>query len=42
MKENFKITNFYKPAESRKKSADIYVVGLKYTASKGSSVEIEK
>jgi 23S rRNA (uridine2552-2'-O)-methyltransferase len=42
MKEHFKITKLYKPAASRKKSAEIYVVGLKYTASKGSSVEIEK
>jgi len=42
MKEYFKMTKLYKPAASRKKSAEIYVVGLKYTTSKGSSVEIEK
>jgi 23S rRNA (uridine2552-2'-O)-methyltransferase len=42
MKRHFKTTKLYKPAASRKKSAEIYVVGLKYTASKGSSKEIEK
>ena len=42
MKGHFKTTKLYKPAASRKKSAEIYVVGLKYTASKGSSKEIEK
>lgn len=42
LKEYFKMTKLYKPAASRKKSAEIYVVGLKYTTSKGSSVEIEK
>jgi len=41
MKEHFKITKLYKPAASRKKSAEIYVVGLKYTASKDSSTETE-
>ena len=41
MKAHFKITKLYKPAASRKKSAEIYVVGLKYTASKDSSTETE-
>jgi len=42
MKEHFETTKLYKPAASRKKSAEIYVVGLKYTARKGSTVETEK
>ncbi len=42
MKEHFKTTKLYKPAASRKKSAEIYAVGLKYNASKDSSTETEK
>ena len=42
MKEHFKTTKLYKPAASRKKSAEIYVVGLKYTAYKDSSTKTEK
>ena len=41
-KEHFKTTKLYKPAASRKKSAEIYVVGLKYNISKDSSKEIAK
>ncbi len=42
MKEHFETTKLYKPAASRKKSAEIYVVGLKYSAKQDSSIETEK
>lgn len=42
MKEHFETTKLYKPAASRKKSAEIYVVGLKYNASNDSSKETAK
>ena len=42
MKEHFETTKLYKPPASRKKSAEIYVVGLKYNASDISSKETEK
>lgn len=42
MKEHFETTKLYKPAASRKKSAEIYVVGLKYIVSKDSSKETMK
>ena len=42
MKKHFEITKLYKPAASRKKSAEIYVVGLKYNTSKDSSKKTEK
>lgn len=42
MKEYFEKTKLHKPAASRKKSAEIYVVGLKYNDRKDSSKETEK
>ncbi len=39
MKKHFETTKLYKPAASRKKSAEIYVIGLKYSISKDSSKE---
>ena len=41
MKEHFETTKLHKPAASRKKSAEIYVVGLKYNTKQDSSIETE-